>query len=478
MRRCCLLICLILAVLSLKAQDDMVLRDEPNPTKDNRSPKPRIPRKRAARYTQAQHRQRTDPKVRMRYRLSGAVGWLNRDDKIAGTSKMHGLTLDRPVVLGGTVAVEFLPTGRLESLQQWNNASIGLAFSAFDLGQQHYLGQAFAPYAYLNVPLVKTRRFVFGLRPGIGVGFVTRTYANTVPDDLRWEAYQVTLKGETKSRQIANISVGSIANAFLSGGLYMDFPLRKGWDLTFSLAWQHLSNGSVMTPNAGYNMFNAEVGFAYTPSNSPRGFHFHEPYTKVPHSLYDGVEKKWDVEISAGGGARSVYYRDRDWFGVAALSLSAHWKPLSIFRLGGGVDVFYDGAYAAVCDEFAKENTAHVTYFSKTYLAESKLSNCFRVGVSLQPEMVLGNLTFGYHLGIYLYDPVKNLEPYAEAEKGLKRGIFYSYDPLKASTYQDGWFYQTLLLKYRCSRHIFVQLGLKVHIMKAEFLYAGLGLAF
>ena len=92
--------------------------------------------------------------------------------------------------------------------------------------------------------------------------------------------------------------------------------------------------------------------------------------------------------------------------------------------------------------------------------------------------MVLGNLTFGYHLGIYLYDPVKNLEPYAEAEKGLKRGIFYSYDPLKASTYQDGWFYQTLLLKYRCSRHIFVQLGLKVHIMKAEFLYAGLGLAF
>ena len=199
MRRLCLIICLLIAVLPLKAQDDKVLRDEPNPTRDNRSPKPRIPKKRAARYTQAQHRQHTDPKVRMRYRLSGAVGWLNRDDKIAGTSKMQGLTLDRPVVLGGTVAVEFLPTGRLESLQQWNNASIGLAFSAFDLGQQKYLGQAFAPYAYLNVPLVKTRHFVFGLRPGIGVGFVTKTYANTVPEELRWEAYQITPKGETKA---------------------------------------------------------------------------------------------------------------------------------------------------------------------------------------------------------------------------------------------------------------------------------------
>jgi hypothetical protein len=298
-----------------------------------------------------------------------------------------------------------------------------------------------------------------------------------VPDELRWEMYQVSVKGQEKSQQIANISVGSIANAFLTGGIYMDVPLRKGWDFTFSFAWQHLSNGSVMTPNAGYNMFNAEVGFAYTPYNSTQGFHFHEPYTKVPHKLYDGVEKKWDVEISAGGGARSVYYRDRDWFGVAALSVSAHWKPVSIFRLGGGVDVYYDGAYAAVCDEFAKEGTKHVTYFAKTYLAESKLSNCFRVGISLQPEMVLGNLTFGYHLGIYLYDPVKNLEPYAEAKKGLNRGLFYSYDPLKASTYQDGWFYQTLLLKYHCTKHFFVQLGLKVHIMKAEFLYAGLGVA-
>jgi hypothetical protein len=128
-----------------------------------------------------------------------------------------------------------------------------------------------------------------------------------------------------------------------------------------------------------------------------------------------------------------------------------------------------------VCDEFANEQTKHVTYYAKTYLAESKQSNCFRVGVSLQPEMVLGNMTLGYHLGFYLYDPVKNLEPYAEAKKGLSRGLFYSYDPSRASGYQDGWFYQTLLLKYYCSRHIFVQLGLKLHIMKAEFVYAGFG---
>ena len=496
-------VCMMSLWLCPVAAQDTVLRDVPNPTRDKRTPKPSRPRQRNTRYIQTEHRHAATRKVQMRYRLSGIAGWLNRDDKIAGTKSMNGLTMDRPVVLGGSFAVEFLPTGRLESLRQWNNASVGIAFSAFDLGQKQYLGQVFAPHAYLNIPLVRKPHFVFGLRPGIGLAFVTKTYANTVPSDLKWIAYQSSAavpyivyrteqplpwqdmasvgtsdaapsgssqtvgwsSGDGKKQQIANISVGSIANAFLMGGFYMDFPVRKGWDITFSAGWQHLSNGSVMTPNAGYNMFNAEIGVAYTPGLAHNGMHYYPPYPDVPHSLYDGVKKKWDVEIAVGGGVRSVYYRDRKWFGVASLSVSAHWQPVSIFRLGGGVDVFYDGAYA-----YTGSN------FEKTYIAESKQANCFRLGVSLQPEMVLGNFSFGYHLGVYLYDPVKNMEPYDEAAAGkLNRGIFYSYDPAKASTKQDGWFYQKVQLKYRCSKHLFVHLGLKVHIMKAEFIDCGIG---
>lgn len=442
------------------AQDDTVLRDEPQPTRSRRQPRPNRPRKRTTvRYVKGNHREHVTPKIHLRYRLSGTVGWLNRDDKIAGSGGMRGLTMDRPVVLGGTAAVEFLPTGQLKSLQQWNNASIGLAFSAFDLGQKQYLGQAFSLYSYLNVPLVHCRHFVFGLRPGIGLGFVTKTYANTVPSAYRWQEYQVD------KQQIANISMGSVVNAFLMGGIYMDFPIKKGWDITFSIGWQHLSNGSVMTPNGGYNMFNAELGAAYTPKLAVNGMHRHQPYSTVPHALYDGVKKKWDVEIQAGGGVRSVYYKDKKWFGVATISVSAHWIPISIFRIGGGVDVFYDGAYAYTD-----------SHFKKTYIAESKVSNCFRVGVSLQPEMVLGRFSFGYHLGVYLFDPVKNMEPYDEAAAGgLHRGLFYGYDMSKASTKQDGWFYQKVQLKYLVSNHIFVHLGLKVHIMKAEFIDLGVG---
>lgn len=399
--------------------------------------------------------------VQLRYRISGTAGWLNRDDKIAGTKSMKGLTMDRPVVMGGTVAVEFLPTGRLRSLQQWNNASIGLAAGVIDLGQDRYLGQIIPIYSYLNVPLVHTPHFVLGLRPGIGMAFATKRYANTVPEEMRWEAYQ------KDGKQVANISVGSVLNAFLIGEIYMDFPIRDGWALTLSGGWQHASNGSVMTPNGGYNMFNAELGVAYTPGEDSK--HSRQPYAapaaEVPHRLYDGVEKKWMIEVGALGGTRSVYYRDRKWFGVADINLAAYWQPVSIFRLGGGVDVFYDGAYGYTDSKFGK-----------TYIAESKQSNCWRVGFSIQPEMVLGNLTFGYHVGFYLYDPVKNMEPYKEAEAGtLDRGIFYSYDPSRVSNYQDGWCYQRVSLKYHLPHHLYVQMGLKLHIMKAEFIGVGMG---
>ena len=399
---------------------------------------------------------------------------------------MQGLKMDRPVVLGGTVAAEFLPTGRLHSLQQWNNASIGVAATALNLGQDKYLGTPLALWGYLNIPLVHMKHFEFGLRPGAGLAFADKRYSNTVPQESLWTAYQ------KDGAQIANISIGSVVNAFINGGLYFDFPIRDGWAITLAGGWQHMSNGSVLTPNAGYNMFNAEIGVAYTPEEREKTAALKEesrmPKADVPRRLWDGVEKKWDVEIGLAGGARSVYYKDRSvkgnqWiFGVGEFTVAAHWIPLSIFKLGAGVDVFYDGAYRAVNDEFADANPgAPQTYFSKTYLTESKVSNCFRVGVSIQPEFTVGDFSFGYHVGFYIYDPVKNLEPYNEAKaaadagKSLNRGLFYKYDPTRASTYQDGWCYQRLNVKYHFTEHLYAQLDLKLHIMKAEFVAAGLG---
>ena len=397
--------------------------------------------------------------------------------------------IQRPV-LGGQFAVEFLPTGRWHCLQQWNNASIGVGASYLNLGNDKYLGSAIAAYGYMNQPFYNGTHFRIGIRPTVGLAAVTKTYANTLPDDVA----PYTKARDSEGKLIANWSVGSILNAYLALELYMDFPIKNGWEITLSGGWHHISNGSFMHPNAGYNMFGGELGVRYTPgmAEGVKGLKdegYQKPKSDVPRKLYDGVDKPWAVEISATGGAKQNYYADNQngqrFYGVATLKAAAYWVPVSIFRIGAGVDAFYDGYYSAVNDEFKGDNPgAPITYFGKTYLAKSEVKNCFRVGISLQPEFIIGKLTAGIHVGFYVFDPVKNLEPYdaakAAAQKGesLDRGVFYSYDFSKASNYQDGWCYMQFVLKYHVLDHLFVQLGLKTHGVRAEFIDAGLGVAF
>ena len=385
--------------------------------------------------------------------------------------------IKRPV-LGGSFAVEFLPTGRWRSLRQWNNASIGVGASYFNLGNEAKLGSAFAAYGYMNQPFYNGTHFRVGLRPAVGIAAVTKRYSNTYEGDHKFQDHEG-----------ANWSIGSILNAYLAVDLYMDFPIKDGWEITLAGGWHHISNGSVMHPNAGYNIFGGELGVRYHPTvKDPL---YQAPKTEVPKKLYDGVDKPWAVEISATGGMKQNYYADnrngQRFFGVATLKAAAYWVPVSIFRIGGGVDAFYDGYYACVSDKYASlpENEgATVTYFGKTYLKKSDVKNCFRVGISIQPEFIIGKLTAGLHVGFYVFDPVKNLEPYAKAEtadqngKPLKRDLFYGYDFSKASNYQDGWCYMQFVLKYHVIDHLFVQLGLKTHGVRAEFIDAGIGVDF
>lgn len=397
--------------------------------------------------------------------------------------------IQRPT-LGAQFAVEFLPTGRWNSLRQWNNASIGVGVSYLNLGNDKILGSAFAAYGYMNQPFYNGTHFRIGVRPTVGLAAVTKTYSNTLPKE--YAPYSIAQKD---NKLVANWSIGSILNAYLAMELYMDFPIKDGWEITLAGGWHHISNGSFMHPNAGYNLFGGELGLRYQPGKDEgrkgkaEGTLYQQPESDVPRKLYDGVDKKWAVEISATGGAKQNYYKDningQRFFGVATLKAAAYWVPVSIFRIGGGVDAFYDGYYACVNNEYAVNNPdAPVTYFGKTYLKESKVENCFRVGISIQPEFIIGHLTAGIHVGFYVFDPVKNLEPYSKAKaaddagKPLKRGVFYGYDFSKASNYQDGWCYMQFVMKYHVLDNLFVQLGLKTHGVRAEFIDAGIGVAF
>ncbi len=400
----------------------------------------------------------------VRYRISGMGGTL-----------MKGSVIDQfitGVPIGADIGFEFQPTGKWQSLQQWNNTSVGLGVSYLNLGNNDMLGNAVAPYAYLNIPFVRLKHFVFGVRPGFGLAFVDKTYYNTVDPDIMYNPKQAPI---TKS----NAAIGSHTNAYFAEALYMEFPISHGWSIVASYGWYHISNGSIRQPNSGYNMFNGQIGFSFMPNS--KSYNMPQPERNRPMYGLDKMNdsdpdvRPWSFTLSATGGLRQAYYADNKdgerFFGVGTLSFAFHYRFVDIFRLGLGLDGFYDGYYRNnITAEFGQ-----TSLFKKTYLDDKLVKNSFRVGLSLQPEFVIGNFSAAIHVGVYLYDPIKNLEPYNEAIKGLNRGLIYPYDIANAGVSQDGWLYTRIVTRYMVTKHLFVQLDMKSHLMKAEFVSAGLG---
>jgi hypothetical protein len=369
------------------------------------------------------------------------------DKLVQDTGAWHG------PVWGVDINVDFAP--EWTALQDWNDATIGAGLTYWNMGHE-MLGHAIAPYIYMDIPLVKQPRFELGLRPGLGAAFMTKTYRNTVPDGHMF----VDVIN-------ANQSIGSVTNLYFPEEIYMNFPLAKGWSLSLAGGWYHISNGSIRQPNSGYNIFAGELGVKKVVEGNGRMAMGNQPTGEKREGFGN---KKWSLAVAGTMGGRQVYYRDQQTFMVGSMHAAAYWNAHPIFRLGGGVDVFYDGAYVQ-----------RDTHFGKTNLSLAQPGDCWRVGLSLQPEFVVGNFTAGLHLGAYMYDPVKALEPQWKEDglphERLDKPIFYAYDLLNAGSagYPDGWLYTEVVLRYHLPWHIYVQTMMKSHLTKVEFVSLGLG---
>lgn len=389
------------------------------------------------------------------YSLSLRAGAIMPDGKVY---KSAGLSKDGWVAptLGADFSISFHPDW--QALHDWNEASLGVGLTYWHLDGNR-LGDAIAPYAFLDVPFVRRPHFEMGIKAGFGAAFLTRTYRNTVPDGHMF--VDVT---------DANQSIGSVFNFYFPEQMYFRFPIRDGWSLHLAGGWYHMSNGSLRQPNSGYNLFGGELGVQYRPQ--------HEA-ALAEHERGDHRPKAWEVELAMTAGGREVYYRDRQSFFCGEIQAAAYWRAHNIFRLGGGIDVFYDGAYRPRDTKFGKTNIA---------ATRANGADCWRLGVSLQPEFVIGHFTAGFHVGVYLLDPVKELETdskyLTDTQKAqllstgrVSKPIFYRYDLLNAGSAgkPDGWLYTQVVMRYRLPWHIFIQGTMKAHLTKVEFVSLGIG---
>jgi hypothetical protein len=345
---------------------------------------------------------------------------------------------------GVKLGVEFQTMGEKPWHQYYNFPVIGLGAAYLDLSNPDMLGKAFALYPYINIPVVRTNYFMLHVKPGAGMSYATKTFKNTT----------VYNNGSIVLNE-SNGAIGSHLNVYFSAGANIEIPVTAGFSLTAEYNWNHISNGSVIQPNSGINMLNASVGLKYFPNYRDYQAPVRQEIEDLPH--------KFSFEATLAGGVRELYYRDEKMYPIASIALGVYRPLTNWYRMGVGPDAFYDGVYNGK------------TLFRRTYLTTDEFKNKIRIGVSWQNELIMGRLTAGLHLGLYLYDPIKNLEPYPEAEKGsVRKPLIYGYDIDK----EDGWLYTRVVGRYAITDHFFASIALKTHLQKAEFIEWGLGCRF
>lgn len=391
---------------------------------------------------------------------------------IGGYIYPHDPDIISPLVkgpaLGGEIAFEFVTDGTKSWHIEYNYPELGFALQVIDFHNPEIMGQMISVYPYINLPLAKNNSIAFNVKIGGGVGFCT------APTDLK--AAIADPRSIKEKAGDYNFATGSVFNFALSAGLNVEFKVHKNFSICADMMYNHYSNASLAQPNAGLNLLNGYLGLKYMP--------IYKESPKALDSIASNPTKRWSGEIILSAGGKKLYYKDTHFFACASLNIGGYYQTCNKHRVGVGVDLFYDGAYIPtysfdeISNSYVKDNT--YTKYGRTFTNTNEFKNKIRCGINIANDLIIGKFMVGFQVGIYLYDPIKNMEPSLEAKEAaengtsISKGIFYAYDIQSA----DGWNYFRITAKYKITEHLLANVSFKTHLQKVEFAEFGLGYSF
>lgn len=405
---------------------------------------------------------------------------------IGGYLYPHDKSIIEPLtkgpMLGGEIAFEWASDGSKDWHKAFNNPDVGLALQVIDLGNPKVAGQMIGLYPYVNLPMYKNNMVSFNTKIGGGLGFATKPcdVAGAIADPR-------SIKNKAGD---FNFAIGGPVNFAISAGINLEVKVHPNVALTADVMYNHYSSASLFQPNGGLNMFNGYIGLKYlinkeiTPNSSLLTPNSDNPSTGSGTDSTALPIKRWGGEIILSGSAKKLYYQDDLYFGCASLNIEGYYRTCKQHRIGLGFDLFFDDAYqqtVALNSNGKYEWTNEYTKFKRTCTPDNKFSNKLRLGINIANELTIGKVGIFAHVGIYLYDPIKNMEPADKCLKALngqgdpiKKGLFYAYD----INDEDGWNYFRIGVKYHITPHFLVNVSFKTHLQKVEFAEFGLGYAF
>lgn len=360
---------------------------------------------------------------------------------VGGYLSMNGNmeAIDPSAPAGLNIGFE-LPSSQQRPWQQYlNNSTLGVGLSYVDFGDK-VMGKTVAVYPYVMLNCVRLKHFELAIKLASGLGYVTETYYTNT-------------QGTNRGDVTAHYTFGSHLNAYLCGGVNLNFPLTRNLALNGELGFFHLSNGRTMEPNMGANILYGGVGFVATINP--------EEEEKEPIHFPD-LPYRWSLNVTLAAGSQSADLTDGRNFFINTFHLGAIYNVCNWYGIGLGADVFYNDAIGA-------ETNRGLFRTDVDY----KQSDKIRAGVSINNELQFGRVTAMVDWGVYLYNPSRHYYNVDHPIYGYgKRPLFYKGNSAGSD---EAWHYIRFGVKCRVWDNVYVQALAKTHLHIAELIEFGVG---
>lgn len=246
----------------------------------------------------------------------------------------------------------------------FNYPTIGVTALYSGLGNIDIIGKAYAIYPFINFPFNKSKTNTFGLRFGVGLGYITEKF------DL--------------TSNYHNISIGSNFNAAINISLEYKHYFSNRFKFSVFAGLTHFSNGCSNYPNSGINIINAGAGLTYLLT---------DPHSYISKSKDNGnylktIDCEYYIGISAG--IKRIEYNQKENIGVYHIDFYIMDRISNLSKIGLGFDLVYDATdNISIIDDYG--------YQQFTFI------EMLKPGISLAYELMIGDASFLFNFGYHPY---------------------------------------------------------------------------
>ncbi|MBQ9137464.1 MAG: acyloxyacyl hydrolase [Alistipes sp.] len=334
---------------------------------------------------------------------------------------------------GLNLGVEF-PSSQQRPWQQYlNNPTVGLGMSYIDMGHKT-MGEGIAVYPYIMLNGFRSQYFNLKVKLGSGLVALSQHYYKALDEPIPNKTFATTL------------------NAYLTGGLNLEFPITRNITLNGELGFFHMSNGRTREPNKGANVLYGGVGLVAT--INPTAEDERQPIT------FPDLPYKWSLNITAASGVHAADRTDANRFAIFSFHVGAIYNTCNWHGIGLGADLFYNDA---IGNPMTNRGMYRIT---------NERWRRMRGGLSLNNEFKFGNFTAMLDWGVYLFNPVRNLYANDHPIYGQgRRPLFYKSE---GTGTDERFHYIRFGIKYRVYDNIHLQALAKTHMHICELIEFGI----